>query len=104
MRTHIAKLDQELRWSENIFTGENIKYTLYINNILLYFTTLYIIKTHSRSPVCIKKKTNVTIQKIYKKGHKRNSDTQSQQDTHYIHYTAPVGKKNLQGILRYHHK
>ena len=37
----------KLRWSENIrfyiFTGENIKYTLYINNIFLYFTTLYII-------------------------------------------------------------
>ena len=36
------------RWSENIrfyiFTSENIKYTLYINNIFLYFTTLYIIK------------------------------------------------------------
>ena len=36
------------RRSENIrfyiFTSENIKYTLYINNIFLYFTTLYIIK------------------------------------------------------------
>ena len=27
-----------------IFTSENIKYTIYINNIFLYFTTLYIIK------------------------------------------------------------
>ena len=36
-----------LRWNENIryyiFTSENIKYTLYIINIFLYFTTLYII-------------------------------------------------------------
>ena len=35
-------------WSENIrfyiFTSENIKYTIYINNIFLYFTSLYIIK------------------------------------------------------------
>ena len=37
-------------WSENIrfyiFTSENIKYTIYINNIFLYFTTLYIINFH----------------------------------------------------------
>ena len=26
-----------------IFTSENIKYTIYINNIFLYFTSLYII-------------------------------------------------------------
>ena len=26
-----------------IFTSENIKYTIYINNIFLYFTALYII-------------------------------------------------------------
>ena len=36
-------------WSENIrlciFTSENIKYTIYINNIFLYFTTLYMINT-----------------------------------------------------------
>ena len=39
-----------LRWSENIrfyiFTSENIKYTLYINNIFMYFTTLNLIKLH----------------------------------------------------------
>ena len=99
MRTHIAKLDQELRWSENI------KYTLYINNILLYFTTLYIIKTHSRSPVCIEKKTNVTIQKIYKKKDINATVTRSHSKTHII-YTIQhqLAKKNLQGILRYHHK
>ena len=26
-----------------MYTSENIKYTIYINNIFLYFTTLYII-------------------------------------------------------------
>ena len=39
-----------LRWSENIkfyiFTSENIKYTLYLINIFLYFMTLYIIKNN----------------------------------------------------------
>ena len=36
-----------LRWSENIkfyiFTSENVKYTIYLINIFLYFITLYII-------------------------------------------------------------
>ena len=43
-------IQKSYMWSENIrfyiFTSENIKYTLYINNIFLYFTTLYIIKEY----------------------------------------------------------
>ena len=43
----IQKIICTFLWSENlrfyIFTSENIKYTIYINNIFLYFTTLYII-------------------------------------------------------------
>ena len=45
-------------WSENIkfyiFTSENIKYTIYINNIFLYFTTLYIIKVRCVQRISLK--------------------------------------------------
>ena len=51
----IQKIICTFLWSENIrfyiFTSENIKYTIYINNISLYFTTLYIIKDKMARPV-----------------------------------------------------
>ena len=39
-------LQEQCAENDNKSTSENIKYTLYINNIFLYFTTLYIIKLY----------------------------------------------------------
>ena len=77
----IQKIICTFLWSENIrfyiFTSENIKYTIYINNIFLYFTTLYIINTCTQMKTSFYHVPLLNIQGFAFRGHGRESQLSS---------------------------